>query len=152
MSSCDFGVAEVLPHHDAILAVLQGIQGTLPSGGYLGVYDGEVNDSPVLDGDGRVRPYVVLRAGPAYPCGQVLAGAFSVLDYRFGVACVGGDQRRCLWAMDRVNGALISQRLTVPGRLSGLVYPGPASPPVERVDPIAPPRYVAALLFDVLTS
>lgn len=147
-------VALALPHHEAILTALKAIapgSATNFAVPYLGVYDGEVPTSPPLDRDGRVRAYCVLWAGVGVPSVGSLCGSRPGLDYTFGVNAVGGDQRRCMWARDRVMTALEGARLTVPGRSSGLVYAGPSTAPVQRTDAAGPPRFVAALSFAVTT-
>lgn len=142
-------IALTLPHHIALLALLKAI--TLPAGAHLGGYDGEVPDHPTLDADGRVRPYWVLYGGNGdTSIDRRLAGYGSALLYDFGVTAVGGDNNRCLWAVDRINEALVGQRLVV-GDRSGIVHPRLATDVVPN-KALVPPRYVVAARFHVLTA
>lgn len=155
MNACG-SVAEILPHHEAILALLQAIApgpATDTAAAYIGAYgEGEIPDKPPLDTDRRVLPYYVLHPTPGEHIGRTVAGYSGAFLYSFGVTVVGGDLSRCLWAVDRLNAALVGSRLTVPGRQSGLIHPGPATGALSRADAHSPNRHVAALRFDVATA
>lgn len=142
--------APVLPIHQAIRDVLEAIASGDPtdfSAPYLGVYDGFVPEPVPLDSDGGIRTYAVLFAGTGDPTGDTLCGAAPAVNYRFGVNAVGADPDRCLWARDRVMGALVGLSLT-----GGVVRFVTATSPVPRTDAGGRPRHTAALLFNVLTT
>lgn len=135
---------DVLPHHDAILAKLQAVT-------TMTTYDAEVPSSPPADPDGRVHPYVVLHVTPGEPTIDSLAFTQNRLDLPFQVTCVGGDQNRCLFAVDKVRAALLGQVLTVTGRsLSPISSDGSGGAPLPD-DDVTPPRHFLAVLLRLVS-
>lgn len=151
MTACG-SVAEILPHHDAILALLKAIAPGPPPDAYLGVYDGRIPDPLPVDAAGEIYAYCVLYATPGQGENRNLAGHDTTFAYSFDLTVVGADQRNCLWALDRVRGGLIGRHLSVPGRDSGLIQAGPAARALRRATEHSPDRHVAALTFDVATT
>jgi hypothetical protein len=135
---------DVRPHRDAILAKLQAVAN-------LGVYDVEVPETPPMDADGKVHPYSVLYVGAGNLVRSSLAAVHDHLDLPFQVTCAGGDATRCLWAVDKVRGALIDQRLTVTGRSLGVIRQDGDSGPPRRDDDVTPPRHFTAVLFRLVS-
>lgn len=136
---------DVRPHRDAILAKLRAVAS-------LTTYDAEVASSPPLDPDGRVHPYAVLHMTAGDPTVDSLAFTQNLLELPYQVTCVGGDQDRCLWAVDKVRGALLGQVLTVPGRsLSPITSDGNSGSPLPD-DDVTPPRHFLAVLFRLVST
>ncbi len=133
-------VAEVRPHHAAVLAVLKAIApGPLPAA-FLGVHDGEVT-TPPHDANQRVHPYVVLYPGPGTPVAAALCRDYDDLWWDFQVTCVGGTPTGALWARDKVTAALTNAGLAVAGRFV-IVRPDGHDPgPMRRDDDLTPPRF-----------
>lgn len=130
----------VRPHHAAVLALLQAI----PS---FKVFDGEVAPEPDKDADQRVHPYAVLYSDPGKAWATGLCGTSDALAWTFAVICVGGDQNRALWAVDKVRAALVDVELTVAGRSVHRVRQELETAPVRRDDSIRPARFYVPLLF-----
>lgn len=152
MTGCE-PVAEILPHHDAILALLKAAAPGPPPDAYLGVYDGKVTDDPPpADELGEVYAYCVLYSTPGEDRDHNAVGHATTFLYSFDVTAVGPDQRACLWAIDQIRRALIGQRLCIPGRDSAFVHAGPAARALRRADQHSPNRHVAALTFAVVTA
>lgn len=138
-------VAEVLPHYDAVLALLNAIPD-------MAGYDAEVHPTPPLDPDGRVHPYWVFYSGGGMPVSSSLCGTSNDLVWPFTVVVVGGDQGRVLWGRDRVVAALVDVEPAVVGRVSGRVRLDYEVGPPRRVDDVQPPRFGMPLLFTLDTS
>lgn len=128
---------------DAVLALLN-----LPP---LTVRDGDrINDSTLplpVDAIGRVKPYAVLWAGGGQILQENLAAMPDGRQLGWQVTAAGADADGCMWAADKVLGALVGARLTIPDGSSGVIYqvgdPGPA-----RVDTtVDPHRTYLPLLF-----
>jgi hypothetical protein len=133
---------DTAPHHDAILARLNTA---------ITAYDAEVPPSPPVDPDGRVHPYTVLHMSAGEPVVDSLAFTQDTLDLPFQVTCVGGDITRCLWAVDKVRGALLGQVLAVPGRsLSPIASDGNSGAP-RPDEEVTPPRHFLAVLFRLVS-
>lgn len=134
--------ASVRDLHAAVLAVLQGLDSN-----NFKVYDGEVIPDPKVDKDQRVHPYAVLYSDPGHPHATGLCGISDAFEWTFAVICVGGDQNRALWAVDKVRSALVDAELTVSGRSLHRVREEIRSSTVRRDDSIRPARFYVPLLF-----
>lgn len=117
----------------------------------LNVYDAEVPATPPFDGDGRVHPYAVVYTGAAAADRSAVGGPVSSYDWTFQVTVVGGDRQRCAWAAEHVIAALVDQRLTVTGFVTGRIVhlPGPG---ISRDDVENPPRHYQPLMFGLFTA
>lgn len=135
-------VASVRDMHAAVLAVLRAIDPT-----NLTVYDGEVIPEPKKDNDERVHPYAVLYSDGGRPHATGLCGTSDAHEWSFVVVCVGGDQNRCLWAVDKVRAALIDLELTVAGRSMHRVREEVEAPRVRRDDTVRPALSYVPLMF-----
>lgn len=137
-------VPSVRAHHNAVLALLQGLDPV-----NFKVYDGEVDPKPVDDPDHRVHPYAVLYSDPGRPWAPALCHDSTSLAWTFEVVCVGGDQNRCLWAVDKVRASLTDAELAITGRASHKVREDYMSRVrvVARDDVTRPARFEVSLLF-----
>lgn len=137
-------MASLIAFHDAILAAV-----TVPN---LKLYDGEIpqGDPPPLDTDNRVKPYAVLYLATGLAVRTSLSGSSDdYIDLSFQMTCVGGDQWRCLWAVDTVLTALLDRRLAVPGQTPTRIRQDGSAGPVRRDDQVSPPRFYVPLLLRV---
>jgi len=125
--------------HDAVLAALQAVLDN--------VFDGEVPDSPPKDGDQRVQAYVVLYSGAGRAYTEAVCATPTDLNWPFQITCVGGDETRCLWAIDATRSALTGRRLIVAGASVGLIREDGDLGPIRRDDAVQPPRHYLPLLY-----
>ena len=120
------------------------------------VYEGKVeaytwgavqHGQPTVDPDGRMHPYAVIYPEVGRSLPVTLEGISSALRWGFTVICVGGDENRCLWAVDTVVRVLVDAEITVAGRDLVLVRQEIASPSPRRDDDVKPPRLSVPVFF-----
>jgi hypothetical protein len=130
----------------------EGVTPTVPASGVF-VYRGEVKDtagnpaSPPNDPDSRTHAHAIFYPSPGRVPFERLGGGMLNVNWGFQVTCVGGDENRCMWAVDKVRAALLCKRITLDGAQSGQVYEDADAGPVRRDDSVQPPRYFVPLLF-----
>jgi hypothetical protein len=112
-------------------------------------YRGNVASNPPLDPDGKVHAYAVLYAGAGRAFGGRMVAAPGQTDWTFQVTCVGGDDNRALWCVDKIRAALTGAPLAVSGTSAGRIRELTNPGPVRRDDDVSPPRYYLPLLFGV---
>lgn len=125
----------------------------------LQVFDGEPDSglkclgymagktSVAMDGDGRAHIHAALYMGPGKPDDERAATAFASTNVTFQVTAVGGDQSRCLLAIEKVKAALHGLRV---GDDSSLLICDPFDPGAIRVDrDPSPSRSYLPLIFRV---
>lgn len=140
-------LAAAAPHTTALIELLEsaGIlagRGEHPEGGG---WQGEPGRSDYI-------PYVVVYPFPGSPDGNT-AEPYEYLDYKAQVSCWGATAVHVEEFADRVRGALIGKRLTVPGRSSYPIGTPPgAGRPVARVDQVQPPEYHAVVEITARTQ
>ena len=141
----------VREHHVAVLTYLR--NGS-PAG--FPVYDSTVepytwgatsHGQPTVDPDGRMHPYAVMYSEVGRSLPVALEGISTALRWGFTVICVGGDENRCLWAVDTVVRVLVDAEVSVAGRDPVLVRQEIASPSPRRDDDIKPPRLFVPVFF-----
>lgn len=97
-------------------------------------------------GAGRFKPYVIV-----YPLsGGTFDGTLGCPDddaeLVWQVTCVGADRRQCEWTADKVNGALVGQRLDVAGRYVSRLEQEMTGG-ARRDDTVQPPVFIAVPRF-----
>lgn len=129
--------------HQAVLTALRAID---PAN--LEVFDGEVDKDPRKDNDKRTHPYLVLYSDPGSAKRTSLCGTTNSLEWGCEVVCVGGDQNRCLWAVDKAR-AVLDTDLTIPGQTGQRLREEHATKlrPVGRDDTTRPARFEVSLLL-----
>jgi hypothetical protein len=130
----------------------ESVTAAVPAAGVF-VYRGEVKDSsgnpstPPVDPDALVHPHLIFYPSSGRVPFERLGGGLLNVNWGFQVTCVGGDENRCMWAVDKVRAALLCKRITLDGAQSGQVYEDADAGPVRRDDAEQPPRYFVPLLF-----
>lgn len=128
---------------DAVLAVLKAIDPI-----NFPITDGEPDDRDLkFDPDGRVHPYAVLYLGNTATIIQRMCRTPDVRNFGFQVTAVGGDNDRCLWAVDLVEKHLVGRRLTLPGGESTPINQEPISGPSQIDRSVNPTRTYLPLFF-----
>jgi len=123
---------QVLPHRDAVVAALEGVG--------LTVGLGEAPDPAPAGG-----LYAVLFMSPGQVLTESLADQRTNMQVMFQVTCVGPDEERCLWVVDRVHQAL-HPVLTVAGR-KAFRAEELGGPPMLRDDDVTPPLMYLPIQF-----
>ena len=96
------------------------------------------------DPDARVHGYLVAYFGLGRSFSSRVSDDANMLTWSFQVTCVGGDDNRCLWVIDKVRATLTGLRLRpTTGKLYEVTDPGP----MRRDDDAAPPRFYLPLVF-----
>lgn len=129
--------------HGAVLAALRAID---PAN--LQVYDAEVDGDPRKDNDKRVHPYLVFYSDAGNAKRMSLCATTTSLAWGCEVVCVGGDQNRCLWAVDKAR-LVLDTELTIPGQTGQRLREEHATRlrPVGREDTTRPARFEVSLLL-----
>ena len=111
-------------------------------------YRGRVGDNPPKDSYGAVNAYTVLYPGAGVGYSRRLARSVPTnLDWTFQITCVGGDDTRCLWCVDKVRAAFTGARLGN-RRIRELGESGV----IRRDDDVSPPRFFVPLDFGVYVA
>lgn len=129
--------------HTATLAVLRAVNPT-----NLEVFDGEVGSNPRDDNDKRVHPYLVMYSTPGRAVSTSMCATTRTLEWSCEVVCVGGDQNRCLAAVDAAR-TVLDTELVVPGQTGQRLREVHATRvrPVYRDDVTRPARFECSLLI-----
>jgi hypothetical protein len=127
---------EVLPHRDAIKEALEGVG--------LAVGLGVAPDPAPAAG-----LYAVLYMSPGQTMSESLADQRTDMQVMFQVTCVGADEERCLWVVDKVRRAL-HPRLEVTGR-KAFRAEELGGPPMLRDDDLTPPVFYLPIQFMLRT-
>lgn len=135
-------VAAVLPHRDAVLALLQAIP-------HMTWFEGKVPATPPVDPDRRVHAYGVFWPGVGRRTASKVCARTDDLAWPFTVAVYAGDVERWLLACDWVCAALIDVAPVVAGRVLGRIGMDYAPDLPDRFDTPLPERFGAPLLFTV---
>lgn len=114
----------------------------------LEVFDAEVDGDPRKDNDKRVHPYLVFYADAGNAKRTSLCGTTTALAWGCEVVCVGGDQNRCLWAVDKAR-TILDRELVIPGQTGQRLREEHATKlrPVGRDDTTRPARFEVSLLL-----
>lgn len=115
-------------------------------------FRGEVASAPPLDPDGRVHAYDVFYPGAGWRASNRLGAGLNRLEWTFQVTCVGGDDNRCLWCVDKVRAMLTGARIQLDGARPGRIRELGDRGPVIRDDDVNPPRYFLPLDFGVYVA
>jgi hypothetical protein len=130
----------------------ESVTATVPAAGVF-VYCGEVKDTqgnpstPPADPDTLIHPHLIFYPASGRVPFERLGGGLLNVDWGFQVTCVGGDENRCMWTVDKVRTALLCKRITLNGAPTGPVYEDADAGPVRRDDDVVPARYYVPLLF-----
>jgi hypothetical protein len=99
---------------------------------------------PPLDPDTRVHPYAVVYFGAGQTAIDRESSAPVRTPITFQVSCVGGDDIRCLWAVDQVRTALVGQ-VVAGGRVVEINDAGP----LTSDEDLQPSRTMTHLIFRI---
>lgn len=116
----------------------------------LNTWRGEILDAagqptnPPVDPDGRVHPYAVAYFGGGQALGNRIAALPSRVSWSFQVTCVGGDDIRCMWAVDTVRAALSFKRVA-----NTVIRESTDPGPIRRSDDIQPSICWVPVMFTV---
>ncbi|MFZ1361347.1 MAG: hypothetical protein WAS05_00220 [Candidatus Nanopelagicales bacterium] len=100
-------MADVVDYTDLVLEKLRTLR-------TLTIYDGDVDDNPPDDRQGRVYPYAVMWPSPGTPALETItaqAGEPITLDWDFQITCVGGTRRWCQQSVVLVRSVLTNLNL-----------------------------------------
>ncbi len=137
-------VAAVLPHRDAVWALLQ-------TETRISWFEAEVPSTPPVDAAKRVRLYGVFWPSAGKPEAPKLCGDTTDLDWPFGVTVYGGTAEACLLARDFVCAVLVDVTPVVTGRVVRRIRMDYSAPLPQRSDVPQPPRFGLPLLFTLAT-
>lgn len=110
-------------------------------------YRGVVDTSPPKDPDGKVHAHTVFYPGAGRQVATRSCATPAALAWSFQITCVGGDDNRCLWCVDKVRTGL-ADATVADGYLIRPVRDADPGP-VRRDDDTEPPRFYLPLLFGV---
>ncbi|NUS29816.1 MAG: hypothetical protein HOV92_37135 [Streptomyces sp.] len=133
-------VPEVLPHMDAVQAVLEGAGLTVFLGG-----------TPATTGWTPPDKSCVLYPDPGMAVRESLADERTDFDSTMQITCIGADPVRALWVADKVRKALASTPLAVEGR-SCWPPEDLGGPPVSRDDDVTPPVYFVPVQYRICST
>jgi len=126
----------VLPHRNAVLAVLQASGLAVGEGG-----------APATVPASQM--YAVLYMDPGRSLRESLADVRSTFQGLFQVTCVGPTVEKALWVADKVRAALYGP-LSVGGRATWRPEEL-GGPPVQRDDDVTPPLYFVPVQYRLMS-
>lgn len=107
----------------------------------LGVYVGQIHETPPIDEDSTVSPYVLIWIGSGHAFGGAVGEKQSELETLTQLTCAGGTAEKCLWAVSKVRGTLTGNRLTIGDFTSHPLVEHLQNQTVRRDDGTRPARF-----------